>query len=922
MTAERWERVKELFAEAQERVPGERSAFLLSACGEDAALRQEVESLLVAYDQAPTFLEAPAADNFADSGEKDPEDPARAFVGRTVGAWRLERLLASGGMGAVFLASRADHAFEKQVAVKFLRGGFDSGEVRRRFLTERQTLASLNHPNIASLLDGGTTPDGQPFLVMEFVEGLPLDRFCDEHRIGTRARIDIFRSVCSAVQYAHQKLIIHRDLKPANILVTSDGTPKLLDFGIAKILDPEFAGPAAGATLGPLSWMTPEYASPEQVRGEAVSTATDVYSLGVILYQLLTGHRPYRFKNRSRTEIERVVGYETPLRPSTVVVRAPEETTSDGSIRVRRSPESISRARGQEPIQLRAHLSGDLDAIVLQALRKEPERRYASVREFSEDLGRYLEGLPVTARPDTLAYRTSRFIRRHKLGVGAATLVFLSLIGGILATARQARIAAEEAARARQEAQTARRTVEFMLKGYEVADPFENPGETVTARELLEQQAAQIDKDEELAKEPEVRARLMEGIGRAYLGLHLDKRGVDMLSRARDLMSARPRENELALADTLHWLGIGLRRMGDHAGSLAAHDRALAIRTRLLGPDALDTLASRNARALTLYQSGQLEQAQKEYGDLLDRESTLLAGLASQDPGVSALHEKIAMTLNNLGGIAFAEGEPEQAEDFIRKALAIQKTVYGPEHPKVATNLNNLGMIQQAVGDLDGAEKSHREALEMRRKLLGPDHPHVAGSLNNLAGVLYDKGEIEEAGRLYEQALGIVKKRLGEEHPTVLQLETNLATVLEEEGKLDRAETLLRGVLEKQRRRLSPDDPALAELLDLLGELQLDDRKDPEQAEPLLRQSLGIYRQADPPDDWSVARLEVLLGTALARLHRFEEAERLLLSGHKTLQSLEPESKESVKVSAKRLAELYDAWGRPKEAEHFRKSEE
>ncbi|MFQ5748778.1 MAG: tetratricopeptide repeat protein [Planctomycetota bacterium] len=922
MTAERWERVKELFAEAQERDPGERSAFLLSACGEDAALRKEVESLLAAYDQAPTFLEAPAAENFSDPGEADREDPARAFVGRTVGAWRLERLLASGGMGAVFLASRADHAFEKQVAVKFLRGGFDSGEVRQRFLTERQTLASLNHPNIASLLDGGTTPDGQPFLVMEFVEGLPLDRYCDEHRLGTRPRLEIFRSVCSAVQYAHQKLIIHRDLKPANILVTPDGIPKLLDFGIAKILDPEFAGPVAGATLGPLSWMTPEYASPEQVRGEAVSTATDVYSLGVILYQLLTGHRPYRFKNRSRTEIERVVANETPLRPSTVVVRSQEETTRDGTVRATRTPESISRARGQQPFQLRAHLSGDLDAIVLQALRKEPERRYASVRDFSEDLRRYLEGLPVTARPDTMAYRSSRFIRRHKLGVGAATLVFLSLIGGILATARQARIAADEAARARQEAQTARRTVEFMLKGYEVADPFENPGETVTARELLEQQAAQIDKDEELAKEPEVRARLMEGIGRAFLGLHLDKRGVALLAKARDLMEEAPGENELSLADTLHWLGIGLRRMGDHPGSLAAHEQALAIRTRLLGPDALDTLASRNARALTLYQSGHLEEAQKEYQALLDRETTLLDDMPSEDKRVSQVHEKIAMTLNNLGGIAFASGDTVEAEDAIRKALAIQKSVYGPEHPKVATNLNNLGMIQQAAGDLDGAEKSHREALEMRRKLLGPDHPHVAGSLNNLAGVLYDKGETEEAGRLYEQALEIVRLRLGEDHPTVLQLETNLATVLENEDRFDRAETLLRSVLEKQRRRLSPGDPALAELLDLLGELLLDEREDPRNAEPLLRESLGIYREADPPDDWSVARMEVLLGSSLARLHRFEEAERLLLSGHQTLKSLEPESEESVTVSARRLAKLYDAWGRPRDAERYRKSEE
>jgi serine/threonine protein kinase/tetratricopeptide (TPR) repeat protein len=418
---EKWDRVKEIVASALERSPDERPDFLREACGEDAELRGEVESLLSNYDGADSLLEeSPVASVFS--------SPAKVMIGRQIGSYRILGETGQGGMAVVYLAERADQEYRKRVAIKMVKPGANHEEIIRRFRNERQTLAALDHPHIVKLLDGGTTEEGWPYLVMDFVEGVPIDRYCDSHRLPIRERLELFRTVCQVVHYAHEHMVIHRDLKPSNILIASDGVPRLLDFGIAKLLNPEYYQTPM-VTTGDWRPMTPEYASPEQVRGDAVTKATDIYSLGVLLYELLTGHRPHNVGRHSRLEIERVVCEEEPERPSTVVSTIEEDKTRDGKTRSVITPELVSKNRGLEPAELGYQLRGDLDTIVIKALRKEPERRFASAEEFSEDIERHLTGLPVRARKPTLSYRSGRFLGRHKEAAVTAMAVLAVMAG-------------------------------------------------------------------------------------------------------------------------------------------------------------------------------------------------------------------------------------------------------------------------------------------------------------------------------------------------------------------------------------------------------------------------------------------------------------------------------------------------------------
>src|SRR5581483_2152350 len=419
MNPERHQQITDLLAEALELEPGKRPAFLESACAADPQLRREVESLIASFEQSPSFIETPAFAGSPGLIDGSPIEDGEPMEGRRIGQYQIVREIGHGGMGAVYLAERAEEYREK-VALKIVKRGMDTDFVLRRFRHERQILASLHHPNIAHLLDGGSTEDGLPYFVMEYIEGEPIDQYCDHHNLPVIERLKLFRTVCAAVYYAHQNLVIHRDIKPGNILITADGTPKLLDFGIAKILNPEISQ-TVEKTATMMRLMTPEYASPEQVRGEPVTTASDVYSLGVVLYELLTGHKPYRIASILPSDIERVICEQEPTRPSTAISRVEERMTYDGeSVRV--TPEAVSRTREGQPEKLQRRLRGDLDNIVLMALRKEPGRRYASVEHFSEDVRRHLEGLPVTARRDTMGYRAGKFVRRHKAGVAAAAL--------------------------------------------------------------------------------------------------------------------------------------------------------------------------------------------------------------------------------------------------------------------------------------------------------------------------------------------------------------------------------------------------------------------------------------------------------------------------------------------------------------------
>jgi len=425
MKPERWARIKPIFYEAAEQPAEERAAFIRSRCDGDESLALEIESLLGAHDQAGAFIEGVPNNSMALTLDVQLPD---ALIGRRIGAYELIRGIGRGGMGEVYLAERADGQYRKKVAIKLIKRGMDSDFIIHRFRNERQILADLDHPNIARLLDGGATEDGLPYFVLEHIDGVRIDDYCDSNTLPLRERLHLFRTVCSAIHYAHQRPIVHRDIKPSNILVTTDGTPKLLDFGIAKLLEPELAGQTVDSTASALRLMTPEYASPEQIRGEPVTQATDVYALGVLLYELLTGHRPYRLKSRNMQEIVWAICEQEPERPSTAISRTEEVPSADGEGVITLTPESVSRTRNSEPRTLRKLLGGDLDAIVLMAMSKLPEQRYASVEELSADIGRHLDGLPVIARKRMRrSLRTT--IRSRWKAASYAVLLAVVLVG-------------------------------------------------------------------------------------------------------------------------------------------------------------------------------------------------------------------------------------------------------------------------------------------------------------------------------------------------------------------------------------------------------------------------------------------------------------------------------------------------------------
>jgi serine/threonine protein kinase len=438
MTPERWQKIDQILDDVLELEACDRAGFLDKACPDDNELRSEVESLLAASERSGNFIELPFL-SAADTSDGD----SISLAGQSLGPYRLLREIGHGGMGVVYLAVRADDEFKKQVAIKLVQPGPHNKDLLRRFRRERQILANLDHPNIARLFDGGTTERGVPYLVMEYITGTPITEYCDERKLSITDRLKLYRDVCAAVQHAHQSLVIHRDLKPSNILVTAEGDVKLLDFGIAKLLDTDSTSLSLDTTTG-VPVMTPEYASPEQIRGEPVTTASDVYSLGIVLYELLTGHYPYRFKDRSLSEIIRVICEQEPELPSRAISRVETKPEQNGRPQTSLSPETVSRTREGKPEKLRARLRGDLSDIVLMALRKAPQHRYSTVEQLSEDIRRHLEGRVVLARKATLAYRASKFIRRYKTGAAVAMILLLTLLGGIFATLRQASIARQE----------------------------------------------------------------------------------------------------------------------------------------------------------------------------------------------------------------------------------------------------------------------------------------------------------------------------------------------------------------------------------------------------------------------------------------------------------------------------------------------
>jgi serine/threonine-protein kinase len=891
MSRDRMGRVRELFEKALELCAEERTAFLDEACGNDSALRREVDSLLAADEASDGFMERPVVQHGFDLSSAGAQ---RAGERRRIGHYDLLRRIGEGGMSEVYLAVRADDEYRKRVALKIVRHDLDREDMLRRFRTERQILAGLDHPNIAKLLDGGTTDEGLPYFVMDYIDGVPIDEYADRNRLTVRERLELFRTVCSAVQYAHQNLVIHRDIKASNILVTSDGVPKLLDFGIAKLLKPDQFAQSVEYTATWLRPMTPMYASPEQIQGKLVTTASDVYSLGVLLYMLLTGHRPYRMETRSPTEFARAVAEQEPDKPSSVIDRR-DATEPRGPAEAAVTPESVSLARNVQPQQLRRQLAGDLDTIVLMALRKEPQRRYGSVEQFSEDVRRHVEGLPVLARKDTLSYRTAKFVKRNWLAAGAAVAFLVLLIGFAATMTIQATRIARERDQVRRERDRAEQVVEFLESIFEVADPTQAQGETITAREILDRGAERV--NQELEGQPEVQATLIQAIGNVYKNLGLFDRTRPLLEEALQTRREIFGDDHAAVAETLHELGVLDRLQGDYDGAEAMIRQALEIRRRFPEEERDAVAASLNQLGIVLRFKGDFDASIEAYREAIAiKEST------------GHVDAYLAEAKNNLGAVLLELGEMPESEALIREALELRREVLNPRDPMLIQNLSNLGACLGMQGKYEDAEPLLREAVGSYREVLDEGHPHMVEALNNLAKLLHRLGNLEESEQLYLEALDIERKRVGEGHPNVAHIASNLADLFQDRGDWEAAEAQVRKALEIRRETFGDRHPSVGSSLVGLSAVLVETGRG-EEAETLAREGLEISREALPPDHWRLDVGESVLGSALAVQGRLDEAESHLVAGYEGLRDKRGPDYRLTQTALLRLIELYEAAG-------------
>ncbi len=763
MSGSRWNQVQALFLEALERDPVERPAWV-RAKAPDENVADEVLTLLAAHDRPSPFDALARVQDERDASEEAP-------TGSRFGRWEVVGELGRGGMGVVLRVRRADGEYDQEGALKVLPRELMGGVAEARLVAERQILAGLAHPNIAPLLDGGRGLDGRPFFVMEHVPGIPLDRYCDERRMDTRARLRLFLAVCAAVQYAHQNLVVHRDLKPSNILVTPDGIPKLLDFGIAKLLTEEASGPAGATTQVGSRLLTPEYASPEQLRGSTITTASDVYQLGVLLYVVLTGRHPFGQDPQPAHRADSSADARaTP--PSRCFV-------ADGT-----DVQGRAETRRATPERLRRQLAGDLDAIVLKALRPEPGHRYGTAGQLAEDVRRHLDRRPVVARRDTVVYRTGKLLRRHGTVVAVLVGAFLSVGGFAVGAQRQARETALERDRAQQ-------VVDFLVELFANADPYRTRGAELTVREVLDRGAERA--QTELKEQPMVRATLLEAIAEAYRSLgHLDT-SVDLRAEALDARrrSLGPDSPELSTyvakvafleaetgdfeaADTLLHLASILLRAGEPG---ASEDRAVAL--------------------------NDLGHAWQVRGDIDSAEPLLEESLRIREH-LGTAPALTAPVLNNLGNLRQARGDLDSAAVLLRRSVEARRT-QAPDDPRLAASLESLADVLQRIGTLDEADQVAAEALDIRRRTLPPGHAYLAGSLHILGMIMRSRGRPADAEPLLREALEIRAAALGEGHFVVAYARNGLALVLEELGRLDEAEELFRQSLSVYADRFGAD---------------------------------------------------------------------------------------------------------------------
>jgi serine/threonine protein kinase/tetratricopeptide (TPR) repeat protein len=845
----RWRAIDAVFQEALDLDPDEWSDFLDRRCAADAQLRRAVEDLLAAERDAESFLEESVesivpAEIAAAIGEQAP-DPRSDRTGERVGAFRIVRQIGRGGMAGVYEAARADGEFEQRVAIKFLRRGLDTEDFVRRFLAERQILSSLEHPNIARLVDGGTTDRGLPYLALEYVEGVPITEHCDEAGCSVELRLRLFVQVARAVQHAHTNLVVHRDIKPSNILVTRDGQVKLLDFGIAKLLDPDAETSAVPLTRTGFRPLTPEYASPEQARGEPITTASDVYQLGVLLFRLLTGGRPYEISGTGAT-LEQTITNARPRAPSELVRQVADSATET---RLGISPKRLSR-----------RLRGDLDTIILKALAKEPGRRYATALEMADDVERHLDGRPITARRESSLYRTGKFLRRHAWVApvsGAAALLVGAYVVTLIRHGRQL-----------EEERNVARDVQRAFVSFFTAPDSDDVGLGEGRRDLTILQAIRDGTDRvrrELADRPAARAELFDAMAAVLQDLDETDRAYELATEALDIERSLYGSESPQVHETL--LRVG-RLTPDPDSARAVLEERLNLSRTLYGPNDPATAVSLHALAELDLREGRLEDAVRLLGSAID------IYRASAPPQPRLLAEALAELADNL--------EPlDRADDAVaaaREGFDILVRELGAQHSETATAGVRLAQALTGAGRYDEARLLYESSLAAMDTELGPTHGRTMSSRNNYAILLRLMGDFAGSEAVYRALLDALRERYGEVHSEVASSLQNLAVVVKDQGRYAEAERLSRSAYTMFEETKGPGYFQTAFPLLTISEIRLD-LEDYAGAEIVSREALEILRAALPPGHFATSVAECRVGQALAGQGKKADARPFLESG-------------------------------------------
>jgi serine/threonine protein kinase/tetratricopeptide (TPR) repeat protein len=855
MTAEHWERVKDLLHQAMQLAPEQRARFLDEACASETALRAEVESLLLADESLQSgFMQSsllPAALGGAPDRLVGALEAGQIFAQR----FQLVRRLGEGGMGQVWLAEQTSPV-RRLVALKLIKAGMYDEAVVQRFQSERQSLAIMDHPAIAKVFDAGTTPQGQPYFVMEYVSGLPIIEYCDQRRLKIPDRLELFARVCEGVQHAHQKAIIHRDLKPANILVMEvDGkpVPRIIDFGLAKATTPQLADDTVFTQLGHFMG-TPGYMSPEQADPTVkdIDTRTDVYSLGAVLYVLLTGVQPFENKERRKQpldELLRKLREEEPPRPSTKVSTNPDTT-------------STADARGTEPRQLLSLLRGDLDWITMKALARDRARRYGAPSELAADIRRYLRHEPVEARPASAGYRLRTYVRRHRVAVSVVAGLVLLLAAFSVLQALQLRRITRERDRATHERDRATRITDFMTGMFKVSDPSEARGNKVTAREILDR--ASNDMGTGLAKDPEVQAQMLQVMASTYLNLGLNARAHELAKRALDARLSLLGPEDPKTLESMAQVGWILNREGKYVEAEKMERQALDGERRVLGPEDPLTIETMANMAFIVQGPGHFEEGEKLARETID--------VATRRLGPESA--PVLRSMSNLGAALWNQGRYAETEQEFRQLIDADRRVSGPDHPDTLKAMSVLALAIQSQGRLAEAEQMYREVLAAQQRVLGPDHPSTVGTMFNLAGLLSEEGHQADAEKLARETLAIQLRVLGPENPYTLMNKSNLADVLLDEGHVREAEKLHQEVLETMVRTLGPEHPSALRARSNLAATLIAEGRYPE-AENNAREAFeGLNRTMGSQHPYTLGALQQL-GTAMAHNHRYPEATKL-----------------------------------------------